>query len=84
MSIGERLRSLGWRIGLSRLGLAWHVLRGRPLAYRVRVEDGGFKVVAKHTKIVECTIVGGQYGVWIVSPPGWAHIHESPRPTEDR
>lgn len=59
-----------------RIQLAWHVLRGRPLAYRVEfVGRGGVFNQLKNGKIVECVftadptspeaIAAGEAGVWM-------------------
>lgn len=61
---------------IRRLALAWHVLRGRPLAYRVEfVGRGGVFNQLKNGKIVECVftadpttpeaLAAGEAGVWI-------------------
>jgi hypothetical protein len=33
----RKIRDLPTRLSLTRAGLAWHVLRGRPLVYRARL-----------------------------------------------
>jgi hypothetical protein len=37
--------------------LAWHVFRGRPLAYRVRVE-GRLVITGADTRVVDCGLAG--------------------------
>jgi hypothetical protein len=39
--------------------LAWHVLRGRPLAYRVRVH-GGLELIYGRTHVIDCEILTGR------------------------
>lgn len=51
------LRHWRYLFRLTRPGLAWHVLRGRPLAYRVAVR-GQFVVTEADTTISRCTIYG--------------------------
>jgi hypothetical protein len=41
-----------------RLKLAWHVLRDRPLAFRLNFEDGSI-VAGENTHIQSCTFIGG-------------------------
>lgn len=56
---------------IERIRCAWNILRGRPTAYRVRVEDGGFRVVEDYTRIVGCTVIGARVGIHVVSSHGY-------------
>ena len=44
---------------ITKLKLAWHVLRGRPLVYRVRFHNGVQIDVGTDSKVVECEFING-------------------------
>ena len=45
--------------GRKRIDRAAHVLRGRPIMYRLRVEDGTVHIEDDHARIDTVTIIGG-------------------------
>lgn len=61
-----------------RFALAWHVLRGRPLAYKLDVIDGAltfpFPPDSRKSKVIDCTFRGGEVCIQFVSPsdPRWS------------
>jgi hypothetical protein len=54
-----RERAMGW-LRHSRAGMAWHVLRGGPLVYRVHITHAGLRFDSGHPRVVlsEVAITG--------------------------
>ena len=57
-----------WRDPIKRIRCAWHVLRGRPLAYRINTRAPFIVDNERHMWIVEVFVDGRLRQ----DPPGWA------------
>jgi hypothetical protein len=48
----------------TRLYLAWRLLRGDTIAYRLTIRDGGIDVRGtERAHVVDCAVIGGQVGL---------------------
>jgi hypothetical protein len=51
--------SVRFKARFLKLGMIWHIIRGYPVAYRIRIENGGLVLDGeKPGMVVQCTIVG--------------------------
>jgi hypothetical protein len=56
------------RIRMSRVGIAYAVLRGYQVAYRIRVERGTLMITGRH-RVRDCTFIGP--GIPVPQHPGF-------------
>lgn len=44
-----------------KIGMIWNIIRGHPVAYRIRIENGGLVFGSEPAMVVGCTIIGPGY-----------------------